>query len=158
MFLLPFSPPSPSIPPFLRHLLRTSFYRPMPFFCLRVRRMHFIQFFFLLSDGSGDSGPPVSPPRARKGEYPSLPRYEAHNITAGPPLGSIFAKSRCPTTGLFPRVLFASRYGQHIFTSALTFLFFCFFFFSIVALVSGPLPLYSPAGCILALRSPGNRR
>lgn len=31
--------------------------------------MHFIQFFFLVSDGSSDSGPPVSPPRTRKGKH-----------------------------------------------------------------------------------------
>lgn len=68
--------PSPPPPPLL---LGTSFHRPLPFFCLR--RMHFIQFFFLVSDGSGDSGPPVSPPRARKGEYPSPPRGN-HNVTA----------------------------------------------------------------------------
>lgn len=36
--------------------------------------------FFLVSDGSSDSGPPVSPPRARKGEYPSRLHYEAHNV------------------------------------------------------------------------------
>lgn len=48
--------------------------------------MYFIQFLFfsLVSDGSGDSSPPVSPPRARKGEYPSRLHYEAHNVITNP--------------------------------------------------------------------------
>lgn len=76
---------------------RTSFYHPMPFFSLRVRRMHFIQFFFLVSDGSGDSGPPVSPPRARKGEC--ILRFHVTRLITLPSIhrwDRLFAKSQRP--------------------------------------------------------------
>lgn len=60
---------------------------PMPFFLSPASvECIFIQFFFffLVSDGSSDSSPPVSPPRARKGEYSSRLRYKAYNVIIDP--------------------------------------------------------------------------
>lgn len=73
----------PTLQPFLRRLLfprsepasDAFFLSPASIECI------FIQFFFfLVSDGSSDPSPPVSPPRARKGEYSSRPHYKAHNV------------------------------------------------------------------------------
>lgn len=88
MFLLPCRPPR-SLQPFLRHLFSlASSNRPLTnafFLPSRPANVFYsILFFLLVSDGSSDSGPPVSPPRARKGEYPSRLHYEAHNVITDP--------------------------------------------------------------------------
>lgn len=61
--------------------------------------MHFIQFFFLVSDGSSDSGPPVSPPRARKSEYSSTSTsYETHhNVRLTDPIDDLDAHNIYPS-------------------------------------------------------------
>lgn len=72
----PWPPPLPPIRTSLRCL----------FFCLPRPSNAFLfnSFFFLVSDGSSDSSPPVSPPRARKGEYSSRLRYKAYNVIIDP--------------------------------------------------------------------------
>lgn len=60
----------PSRVSLLPRLLDPSSYPPLfPPFCPPGERILSSSFYFLVSDGTGDPGPPVSPPRARKGEY-----------------------------------------------------------------------------------------
>lgn len=101
MFLLPYRPPR-SLKPFLRHFFSlASSNQPLTIQCLfsafAFGECILFNSFFLVSDGSSDSGPPVSPPRARKGEYPSRLHYKAHNVITDPIMWA-----RCVTVLKYP--------------------------------------------------------
>ena len=90
-FLLPYRLPR-SLQPFLRHFFSSSNH-PLTiqylFSAFAFGECILFNSFFLISDGSSDSSPPVSPPRARKGEYPSRLHYKAHNVIINPTVGVI---------------------------------------------------------------------